>query len=105
MYEQITPQKFGQSECVLVCRLNRNSKETWNKFQILEERDKDIELRKKLALDGLEVGEWVTIPDPLEDEWPFARRHPGKRCPPDPEIIAMEQEPCISDSDTDTDSE
>jgi hypothetical protein len=76
--EQITPEKFGKSECFLVRRLHFSSKETWNSFTPLNARDEDIELRKRLADDGLVVDEWVTIPDPCEVEWPFARRHPGK---------------------------
>jgi len=61
-------------------------------FSLLEERKEDKELREMLAADGLEVGEWITIPDPWGVEWPFARRHPGKRCPPD-----LRSETCTAD--------
>ena len=45
---------------------------------------KDEKMVEALADDGLKVGEWVTVPDPFEDKWPFAKRYPGARCPPDP---------------------
>jgi hypothetical protein len=49
-------------------------------------RPKDEELLKQLQADGLIVEDWVTVPDPWEQEWPFALRYPGQRCPPDPSM-------------------
>lgn len=39
-----------------------------------------------LAKDGLVLGVWVTVPDPWQDKWPFARRHPGRRPAPEPSL-------------------
>jgi hypothetical protein len=36
-----------------------------------------------LESDGLKLGEWVTVPDPFQEDWPFERRYPGAPCPPE----------------------
>ncbi|KAE9408936.1 hypothetical protein BT96DRAFT_913621, partial [Gymnopus androsaceus JB14] len=87
----MTPDNCGDSVCFLISRLYRTSTETWKKFDPLSMRDEDKELFARCKEDGLLLGEWITIPDPWEDDWPFAKRYPGRRCPPDPDIEEIEE--------------
>jgi hypothetical protein len=59
--------------------------ETLENFASIDMTEDDKKLRELLRQDGLEEElQWLTVPDPFESEWPFAKRHPGKRCAPDP---------------------
>jgi hypothetical protein len=58
--------------------------ETLGNFSPIVMTEKDEKLRECLFQDGLkEELEWVTVPDLFETQWPFAKRFPGRRCPPD----------------------
>ena len=52
-------------------------------------RNQDREIFERCKADGLHLGEWITVPDPWESDWPFAKRHPGKRCPPDLKLVEV----------------
>jgi hypothetical protein len=55
--------------------------ETLENFMPIVMTKKDEKLREHLFQDGLkEELEWVTVPDPFETQWPFAKRFPGRRC-------------------------
>ena len=43
----------------------------------------DQKVFEALEKDGLKLGEWITVPDPFEEEWPYERRYPGVPFPPD----------------------
>ncbi|KIK57847.1 hypothetical protein GYMLUDRAFT_246508 [Collybiopsis luxurians FD-317 M1] len=90
MYPKLTPENWGDSVCFLVSRLYRSSTDTWNNYKGLDMREQDHALFERVTHDGLALGEWITIADPWEDDWPFYKRHPGKRCPPDPDVEAIE---------------
>lgn len=87
----MTPEDVGDSVCFIVSRLYRCKTETLYNYDKLQMRDQDRQLHDELVQDGLLLGDWITIPDPWEDDWPFAKRHPNRRCPPDPELIAIEK--------------
>ena len=84
---QMTTETRGNSLCILVRHARLVKDENLKNFtsipMSLPADEKIVEL---LAKDGLKLGEWVTIPDPFEDECPFVKRYPGKRCPPDPRL-------------------
>ena len=82
----MTKEARGKSVCILVRRVHFNAEnETWNEFiPIPRKSPKDEEIFNALENDGLKLGEWITVPDPFEDDWPFTKRHPGARCPPEP---------------------
>ncbi len=83
----MTPEKRGQSICILVRRAHFVKNETWDNFTPIPMKPaKDEDVFKWLANDGLKLGEWITVPDPFQDEWPFERRHPGATFPPDPMV-------------------
>ena len=84
---QTTPEKVGTDRCLLIGRIYRASTETWKKYEELEERPQDVARREAMVADGLELGQWLTVPDPWQDEWPFNVRHPGKR--PAPEDLSL----------------
>ncbi len=84
---QMTTDKRGNPVCILVRRAHFTRNDTWGNFtEIPIKSPGDQDMVEWLKRDGLKLGDWVTIPDPFEDEWPFARRYPGSRCPPDPKI-------------------
>ena len=83
----MTKEARGESICLLVRRVDFNvQNETWNNnFTPLPHKPaNDDNISNALESDGLKLGEWVTVPDPFEDEWPFSKRYPGARCPPEP---------------------
>jgi hypothetical protein len=82
----MTKEARGKTVCVLVWRVDFNAKdETWENFTPLPQKSpNDDKIINALESDGLKLGEWVTVPDPFEDEFPFSRRYPGARCPPEP---------------------
>ncbi|KAJ7802417.1 hypothetical protein B0H14DRAFT_2892274, partial [Mycena olivaceomarginata] len=79
MSPKTTPEEVGTDRCLLIGRIYRASTETWKKYDELEERPQDVARREAMVADGLELGQWLTVPDPWQDEWPFYVRHPGKR--------------------------
>ncbi len=81
----MTKAERGNVECILVRRIDFNAKnESWDNFTPISQKfPSDQELFKTLEYDGLELGEWVTIPDPFENDWPFEKRYPGARYPPE----------------------
>jgi len=80
----MTRQERGKSVCLLVRRVNFNAKnETWNNFTPMPKKSQDDDFFNILGSDGLKLGEWITVPDPFEKDWPFAKRYPGARCPPE----------------------
>jgi len=83
---KMTKEARGKTVCILVRKVNFNAKnETWENFTpILQKSPNDEKILNALESDGLELGEWVTVPDPFESAWPFAKRYPGARCPPEP---------------------
>jgi hypothetical protein len=81
----MTKEARGKSTCILVRRVDGDAKETWDDFTPIQQKlPNDEEIFKALEADGLKLGEWITVPDPFEHQWPFARRYPGARCPPEP---------------------
>ncbi|KAF5350183.1 hypothetical protein D9757_013077 [Collybiopsis confluens] len=92
-HPKMTPDDVGGSVCFLMSRLNRTSKENWKKFEDLGMREEDMTLLTRCNEDGLklEAGNWVTLADPWETEWPFYLRYPGRLCPQDPAIARMEE--------------
>ena len=61
--------------------------ESWDDFTPIPQKfPRDQELWDELNNDGLKLGEWVTVPDPFENDWPFDKRYPGARYPPDPAL-------------------
>ena len=75
----------GNLECILVRRVDFDAKnESWDNFTLIPQKfPQDQELFNTLKNDGLQLGEWVTVPDPFDNDWPFERRYPGARCPPE----------------------
>ena len=70
--------------CILdqqVCTANDEtlSNSTPIPFNIAE----DQSVFNVLESDGLRLGEWITVPDPFEEKWPFERRYPGAPYPPE----------------------
>jgi len=87
----MTPEHPGKPVCILVRQVQFNIKnETWDTFSSIPEKPHDG-IVDWLERDGLKLGEWVTIPEPFEEVWPFRSRHLGKRCPPDPDA----DQPCL----------
>ncbi len=82
----MTKEARGKGLCLLVRRVDFNVKdETWESFTPLPHKPvKDDKISDPLEKDGLKLGEWITVPDPFEDEWPFWKRYPGARYPPGP---------------------
>jgi len=82
----MSKEAHGESICLLVRRVDFEVKnETWENFTSLPHKPaKDDKISNALEKDGLKLGEWVTVPDPFEDEWPFSKRYPGACCPPGP---------------------
>lgn len=76
---QTTPEAVGTDRCLLIGRIYRASTETWKKYDELEQRPQDVARLEAMVADGLELDQWMTVPDPWQDEWPFYVRHPGKR--------------------------
>jgi len=75
----------GDTVCILIRRINFNAKnETWENFTPIQQKPNDEKIFNAMESDGLKLGEWVTVPDPFESDWPFAKRYPGARCPPEP---------------------
>ncbi|KAF9457633.1 hypothetical protein BDZ94DRAFT_1240602 [Collybia nuda] len=64
--------------CLLTRRFQHVEDETWDKFKPIQMSTEDVRFRKLLEDDGL-VGEleWITVPDPFEEDWPFHKRYPG----------------------------
>ncbi len=85
-FSQMTKEDRGKPVCLLVRRVNLNTKnETWNNFTPVPKKSpEDDDIFNTLGNDGLKLGEWITVPDPFEKDWPFAKRYPGARCPPEP---------------------
>jgi len=82
----MTKEARGKSACILV-RLTENVvDEAWDNFTTIPAKSKDDEIFSAFESDGLKLGEWVTVPDPFGAEWPFYRRYPGVRCPPEPPL-------------------
>jgi hypothetical protein len=75
----------GNVQCILVRRIDFNAKnESWDDFtQIPQKFPRDQQLFDQLNDDGLKLGEWVTVPDPFDNDWPFEKRYPGARYPPE----------------------
>ncbi|KAF5358843.1 hypothetical protein D9757_014246 [Collybiopsis confluens] len=92
-YPKMTPEDVGGSVCFLMSRLNRTSKGSWKNFGDLDMRDEDVTLVTRCNEDGLriKIGDWMTVADPWEAEWPFYLRYPGQSCPQDPAIARMEE--------------
>ena len=82
----MTTETRGNSLCILVRHVRLVNDENVKEFEPIPMNLADEKIIESLAKDGLKLGEWVTIPDPFEDEWPFAKRYPGKKCPPDPRL-------------------
>ncbi len=82
----MTNKARGKTVCILIRRVNFNAKnETWENFTPIPQRSpNDEKIFNALESDGLKLGEWVTVPDPFESDWPFTKRYPGSRCPPEP---------------------
>lgn len=53
----------------------------------MRKENKYLEVR--IREDGLITGDWITVADPWQDEWPFAKRHPRRTCPSDPEHLRI----------------
>jgi hypothetical protein len=87
----MTKEARGKTVCLLVRRVESNVKtETWENFTpIPQQSPEDDKIFHALESDGLKLGEWVTVPDPFESDWPFAKRYPGARCPPEPVIEGL----------------
>jgi len=84
-WPKMTKTARGNTVCMLVRRMNFNAKdETWENFTPILQKPGDEEIFDALESDGLKLGEWVTVPDPFESEWPFRRRYLGASCPPEP---------------------
>jgi len=84
-WPKTTKEVYGTTICLLVRRVNFKVKdETWNNFTPMAHKpDTDDKISNALEKDGLKLGEWVTVPDPFEDEWPFEKRHPVALYPPE----------------------
>jgi hypothetical protein len=84
----MTKEARGITACILVRRVNFNAKnETWDNFTPIPMKSpNDDKILNALESDGLKLGEWVTVPDPFEKDWPFEKRYPGARYPPEPVI-------------------
>jgi len=69
----------GNTVCILVRRFNRNAKnEIWENFTPIQQKSpNDDEIFNAMESDGLKLGEWVTVSDSFESDWPFAKRYPG----------------------------
>lgn len=68
--------------CILIQQVRTTNDETLDTSIPLNTAD-DQSVFKALERDGLKLSEWVTVPDPFEEEWPFERRHPGALYPPE----------------------
>ena len=80
----MTKEARGNELCLLVQQVCTANDETLDNFTPMPLNiAKDQSVFKALESDGLVLGEWITVPDPFEEEWPFERRHPGALCPPE----------------------
>ncbi len=80
----MTKEARGSEVCILVQQVRTANLETLNNFTPISlNTAKDQSVYKALEGDGLVLGEWITVPDPFEEEWPFERRHPGAPYPPE----------------------
>ena len=81
----MTKKARGKTVCILV-QVQEDVNETWDNFTPIPPKSKDEEIYTAFESDGLQLGEWVTVPDPYGADWPFYKRYPGARCPPEPPL-------------------
>ena len=80
---KMTKEARGTTVCILVQVEVHVKDETWDEFTEIPPKSNDDEVFTALEKDGLKLGKWVTVPDPYQEDWPFYKRHPGARCPPE----------------------
>ena len=79
----MTKEARGKTVCILVQVEVDVKDESWDEFTEIPPKSNDDEVFTAFEKDGLKFGEWVTVPDPYQEDWPFYKRHPGARCPPE----------------------
>lgn len=80
----MTKESRGGDVCILVLHACNTDGESLDSFtQISSNTVEDRKIFDALEGDGLKLGEWITIPDPYQEDWPFHKRYPGVPCPPE----------------------
>ena len=72
----MTKESSGETVCILVQVEVDVKYESWDEFTKIPPKSNDDKVFTAFEKDGLKLGEWVTVPDPYEEDWPFYKRHP-----------------------------